>query len=237
MKTGLITIVVAALLAGGCATVEPTSTALRARTVPELVSMLNQSRRENGVARRELVRRGAAAVPGMKREMQRLASGRISESKAATLTRLIRVFRDMRSDAAVRTCTDLLVSRSQSVCAPQRTRCALMSEALTYLSGSFDSAAARQAYVCFVTQREDQYLQRKVFKQHWGAQGQADYLRVDIVSAIPKLVEADRTSGRQVLRHLVRNMTRKPFLTTAVCCLDDNGYDLVLTKVSTSMGL
>ncbi len=231
------TLLAAAIIASGCATVGSSPEAMRAKSVRELVSMLNLSRRENRVARQELVRRGGDAVPEMTAEMQRLANGRISESDASKLIRLVRVFSEMRSGAAVPTCTDLLTHRSRDIGGSQRTRCALLSESLVYLSGRFNSASARNAYVNFVTQQESEYLQRRAFKQHWGAMGEANYLRVDIVSAIPKLVQADRTKGREVLRHVMRSMTRQGLMTTSVCCLDDNGYDIVLADVSPAMGL
>ena len=235
----IATLSIMALLTAGCATVTPPPSrqATRTRSVTELVNMLNHSQKANKTARGELLRRGAHAVPELTRELERRSSGTISEHDALALTRLVRVFRDMRSDAAVRVCTELVARKAQRVQGSRRARCALLTESLMYLSGSFASADARRAYVHFVTSREDVYLQRNVLKRHWGNQLEVKHLRVDIMSAIPKLVSADRVQGGQVLKHVIRGMSRDGYLTTAVCCLDPNGYDVILSDVKPTMGL
>jgi len=232
----MLTVVATLAVACACARLGPGGRALKTKSVRELVSMLNLSRRDNASARRELGKRGADAVPDMVAELRRLTSGYISEHEAVESTRLIRVFREMGSDGAVAICMDLLVGDSHGIGGIQRARCALLSESLVYLSGCFGSPAVREAYVRFVTERENRYVQRKVHKWHWGAQGEADHLRVDVVSGLPKLVQVDRALGREVLLYLLKSMSRRRYVTTAVCCLDDNGFDIVLADISPEVG-
>ncbi len=193
--------------------------------VPVLVADLQRSPAINAAARRMLATRGEEAVPQLVDALRAcMAPGR--DAGLLRAARLLRALRDLHSSAAMPLCRHILVDGELD--GPASERYALMTEALLYIGDFFDQQAARDIYIRYVMENREKYIEKLSYKSHWGNQGQADSLRVDIFSGLSKLVRSGDPRARDVLKYMLRTLTVDAFVSYTVSYLDDNGFDLAI---------
>ena len=206
-----------------CLTVMLVMTTLPARAsgIEVLIADLGKSPEANRQARAALLKAGKEAVPALLQALEGYAT--LTDEACLRSARILRVFKDMGSDAAVPAGADILAFTHGNGQA-----CALLiNETLDYLYLFFRDVRARDAYYDLVKNRPSQWLSDR-----------QDFVKVFIMQGVAAMAENHDPRVDDVLAVLLEKLPYEPPFSpgevggrwTNTAWLDDDGYTVHACK-------